>query len=136
MTTPVGPHIGEALESMGNSMIELLLLRNHIVVRFADALGDDLRITLLMTSVFTVRALHTRGIFEEFATESASHDVVELLHDELVAVHLVHFLFALTDGSLSVQADIESIGVLDLFGYMRSAEKLSVGSQSTYRSST
>ena len=52
---------------MRDAMIELLLLASHIVVRLADTFRDDLRITLLVTSVLAVRALHARRILEEVA---------------------------------------------------------------------
>ena len=67
MTAPISPHVREGLKTMRDAMIELLLLAGHIVVRLADTFRDDLRITLLVTSVLAVRALHTRRILEEVA---------------------------------------------------------------------
>ena len=45
-----------------------------------------------------------RCVFKEFAAKCATHNLVELLHHKFVAVHLVHFLFALTDGALAAKA--------------------------------
>ena len=42
MTTPVGREVGETLEPMRNTMIDLLLVWIRLVVCFADTLGNDL----------------------------------------------------------------------------------------------
>ena len=63
MTAPIGPHVGEILESVWNAMIELLLIRVGFRIRFADTFGDDLRVALFMARIFTILALHTGGIF-------------------------------------------------------------------------
>lgn len=115
MTAPIGPHIGEVLESVWDAMIELLLIRVGFRVRFADAFGDDLRVTLFMARVFTIRALHTRGVFKELSAKSTTHDVVELLKYELMAVKFMHFFLALTDGAFTVETNVEGSSIFELF---------------------
>ena len=55
-----------------------------------------------MASIFAVFALHTSRVFEKVATESATHDVVELLYDEFVAIEFVDLFFALSHGAFAV----------------------------------
>jgi hypothetical protein len=88
---------------MRDAMIELLLLRVGLVVCFADTLCNDVPVAFLVTSVLAVRTLHTSRVFQEVSTQSASHDVVELLLHELVAVHFVHFFLSRTDSALTIQ---------------------------------
>lgn len=45
-----------------------------------------------MTSVATIFALVSGGIEEEFVAVRAENDLVELLRNKLVAIHLVDFL--------------------------------------------
>lgn len=59
---------------------------------------------LLVTGISTIFALVTNGVEQEVTAESAQHDLVELLLNEFVAVHLVHFSLALSDSSLSSEA--------------------------------
>lgn len=40
MATPVGTHVGEFLETMRNTMVDLLLVRVRFRVGLADTLGD------------------------------------------------------------------------------------------------
>ena len=70
-------------------------------IGFTDTFGDDFGVTFLVTGVFAVFTLISCCVFEEFATEGTSHDLIELLHYEFVAVDFVHFFFTLTDGSLT-----------------------------------
>ena len=63
MTAPIGPHVGEILESVWDTMIELFLIRVGFCIRFADTFGDDLRVALFMARIFTILALHTGGVF-------------------------------------------------------------------------
>ena len=87
-------------------MVDLFLLRIRLSVALADALGDDAGITLGVASVLAVLALHACGILEEVPTECAAHDVVELVLNELVPVHLVDFFLPLTDSALSAKTNI------------------------------
>lgn len=68
-----------------------------------------------MTRIFAVRTLHAGGIFEELSTESAAHNVVKLLLDELVTVLLDHFFLALTNSSLSTETCIKGLLVPGMF---------------------
>ena len=79
MTTPVCTHVREFLETVRNAVVDLLLVRIRLCVRLADTLGDHARAALCVTSVFTVLALHTGGILEEFVANGTTHNVVELL---------------------------------------------------------
>jgi len=137
VTTPIGRDIGESLEAMRNTVVDLLLVGVRFVVGLADTLGDDLWITLSVTGIFTVGTLHAGSIFQEIATKRTTHDVVELLRHKLVALLLVNFFLSLADGTLSIQTDVERPAIFQLFGCSR----LDVYRQcrtrpSTYRSSS
>lgn len=41
VATPVGAHVGKWLESVGNPVVDLLLVRVRFGIRFTDALGDN-----------------------------------------------------------------------------------------------
>lgn len=119
MATPVGRKVGKALETVGNAVIDLLLVGVGLVVGLADTLGDHLRVAFLVTCVLAIRTLHAGSILEEFSTERTAHDVVELLGNELVTLLLVNLLLLLTDGTLTVETDIEGTTILHLFSYRR-----------------
>ena len=70
-----------------------------------------------MASILAVFALHTSGVLEEVAAQSAAHDVVELLYDKFVSVQLVDLFFTLSDSTLAVQPDIERPSVSVLLCY-------------------
>lgn len=114
VATPVGTNVRELLETMRNAMVDLLLLWVGLSVRFTDTLRDYTGITLSMTGVLAVLTLHSGRVLEEVAAKSTSHDVVELLRYKLVAVHLVNKLLALTNSSLTVEAEVEWTTILDL----------------------
>lgn len=116
MATPVGRDVGEALETVGNAVVDLFLVGVGLVVRFADTLGHDLGVALAMASVFTIRTLHARGVLEEFSTERTAHNVVELLCDELVALLLVNLFLLLTHGTLTIETNVEGAAILQLLG--------------------
>jgi phosphatidylglycerophosphatase A len=101
MAAPVGRHVGEWLEPVRNAVVDLLLVRIRLSIALADTLGDNSRITLGVASVLAVLALHASRVLEELPTERTTHDVVELVLDELVAVHFVHLFLSLADGTLS-----------------------------------
>lgn len=82
-------------------VIDRLLVRVGFCIGLANTFSNHFGKTVLVTSIFAVLALHTRGILEEFSTERASHDAVELLREELVAVLLHDLLFALPNGTFS-----------------------------------
>jgi hypothetical protein len=54
-----------------------------------------------VTSVPAVLALIAKCVEKELVAKGAENNLVELLLDELVAVHLVHFALAFTDGALA-----------------------------------
>lgn len=119
MATPVGRKVGEALETVGNAVIDLLLIGIGLVVCLADTLGDHLGVTFFVAGVLAIRALHAGSILEEFSTKRTAHDVVELLGNELVTLLLVNLLLLLTDGTLTVETDIEGATILHLLSYRR-----------------
>lgn len=114
MTAPIGSHIRERLEPVRNAMVDLFLVRIGFGVALTDALGNDALVALGVASVFAVLALHAGRVFEEIAAESTAHDVVELMLDKLVAVHLVDFLLALADGALSTETDVDGSSIFVL----------------------
>lgn len=63
MAAPIGPHVREIFESMGDTMIELLLIRVGFRIRFAYAFGDDLGVAFLVARILAILALHTGGVF-------------------------------------------------------------------------
>ena len=82
-----------------------------------------------MASIFAVFALHTGRIFEKVATESATHDVIELLYDEFVTIQLVDLFFALSHGTFAVKSNVEwsSVPVLLCYKLLASVRLLIVG---------
>ena len=115
MATPVCTHIRELLETMRNAMVDFLLVRIRLCVGLADTFGNNAGIAFRVTSVFAILTLHPRRVFEKVSAKSAAHDVVELLGHELVAVHFMNLLFALTNSTFSVEPSIERSTVLCLF---------------------
>jgi hypothetical protein len=107
MTAPISAHVGKVLKSMGDTMVEFSLIGVGFGVRLRDTFGDHLRITLFMASVVAVRTLHTGSVLEELSTESAAHDVVELLLNELVAVLFDDVLFTRANSAFSTKSDVE-----------------------------
>lgn len=120
MTAPIGPHVGEVLESVRNAMIELLLIGIGFRIRLADTFCDDFGVAFLMARILAILALHTGGIFEKFSAKSTTHNVVELLEHKLMAVKFIDFFFALADGAFTVKTNVEGSTVFELFGYHRS----------------
>lgn len=114
MAAPIRTHIGERIEAMGNAMVDLFLVRVCLCVRLADTLRHNLRVAFLMAGVLAVCTLHARSVFEEVTAEGAAHDVVECLHGELVAILFNDIFLLLTNGTLSVETDVERPSVLDL----------------------
>ena len=62
VAAPIGPHVGEVLESVWDAVIELLLIRVGFSVRFADTFGDDLGVTFFMARIFAILTLHAGGV--------------------------------------------------------------------------
>lgn len=108
-------------------MVDLFLVRVRFRVGLADTLGDDTGITLGVAGVFAVLALHAGRIFEEVAAKSTAHDVVKLLLDELVPIHLVHIFFPLSNSTLSAKTKIELLTFLGLLDEIHAQLDLSSG---------
>ena len=117
MAAPIGPHVGEVLEPVWDTMVELLFIRVGFCIGFADAFGDDLGVTFFVARIFAILALHTSGVLEKLSTKSTTHDIVELLEHKFMAVKLMNFFFALTDGAFTVKTNIERSSVFELFCY-------------------
>lgn len=138
MTTPVGRDVGESFETVRDTVVDLLLVGIGLVVGLANTLGDDLGIALAVACILAIGTLHAGRIFQEVAAKSATHNVVELLRNELVTLLLVDFFLLLTDGTLTVQSDVEWSSVLQLLGYKRMSVnnyRRDVWDLNTYRSS-
>jgi hypothetical protein len=120
MAAPVGAHVGEGVPAMRNTVVDLGLVRIRLGIGLSNALGDDFSVALLMAREFTVGALHTSGVFEQFSAQSTAHDVVKLLLDELVAILLVNFFLLLSDCALSTQTEIKRLLVLIVLDYYMS----------------
>jgi len=111
VAAPVGSKVREWDETVRDLVVDLLVVGvNHLRVALADTLGDHARITLGVASVLAFLALHAGRVLEELGAESAAHNVVELLLNELVAVHLVNLLLALTDSTLTPETSIHRAG--------------------------
>lgn len=115
MTTPIGRDIGKPIPTMRNAVIDFLLVRVCLVIRFADTLRDDFRVALPVASVFAVGALHASSVLQEIAAKGTTHDIVELLRDELVTLLFVDFLLSLSDCTLTVETNVERSSILQLF---------------------
>ena len=62
MTAPIGPHVGEVLESVRYTMIEFLFIRVGFRIGFADTFRDNFGVALFMARIFAILALHTSRI--------------------------------------------------------------------------
>ena len=118
VAAPVSGDIGEALETVRDAVVDLLLVGIGLVVCLADTLGDDLLVALAVAGILAVRTLHTRSVLEELSAQRAAHDVVELLGNELVALLFVNLFLLLAHGTLAVETDIERPTVFELLGYV------------------
>jgi hypothetical protein len=116
VAAPVRGEVGEALETVRDAVIDLLLVGVGLVIGLADTFGDNLRVTFAVTGILAVCTLHARSILEELSTQRAAHDVVELLCNKLVALLLVNLLFLLAYGTLAVETNVEGSTVLKLLG--------------------
>lgn len=96
-------------------MVDLLFVRIRFGIALADTFGDHAGIALGVAEVFAILALHARRILKELSAKSASHDVVELVLNKLVPVHLVDFLLALSDGTFTPKTEINLTSVVVLF---------------------
>lgn len=112
MATPIGGDVGEWLEPVRNPVVDLLFVRVRLRVRLADTLCDDALVAFRVASVLAVLALHPSRVFEEIAAQGAAHNVVELVLDELVPVHLVDLLLPLTNSALTTKTDVDWSAIL------------------------
>lgn len=116
MAAPVSGEIGEALETVRNAVVDLLLVGVGLVVGFADTFGDYLGVAFAVAGIFAVRTLHARSVLQELSTKSAAHDVVELLGNEFVTLLLVNLFLLLAHGTLTIETDVEGPTILELLG--------------------
>jgi hypothetical protein len=116
VAAPVGGDVGEALETVRDAVVDLLLVGIGLVVRLADTFGDNLLVALAVAGILAVRALHARSVLEELSAQRTAHDVVELLGDELVTLLLVNLFLLLTHGTLTVETNVEGPTILELLG--------------------
>ena len=91
---------------MRNAVIDLRLIGIRLGIGLRDTLRDNLRVALLVARKFAVGTLHTSRVLEEVAAKRASHDVVKLLLDKLVAILFVDFVFLLTNGTFASKTKI------------------------------
>ena len=115
MAAPISTHIGKALKTMWNAVVDLFFVRISLSIRLADAFSNDLRITSFVARVFAVCALHASCVLEKVTAQRATHDVVECLQHELMAILLNDVFFLLSDSALSSKTNIESFAFFDLF---------------------
>ena len=59
MTAPIGAHIRERFESMGDTMVQFLFIWVGFCVGLAYTLGDHFPVALLVAGVFAILTLHT-----------------------------------------------------------------------------
>lgn len=97
---------------MWNAVINLLFIGIGLIIGFANTLGDNLGITLAMASILAIGTLHSCCVFQEVATKSTAHNVIELLCNELVSLFFVNFFLLLSDSTLTIQTNIEWSPVL------------------------
>lgn len=107
MAAPVGTHIAVCLKAMRYAMVQFCLVRVTFRVRLANALGYNLRVAFFVAHVFAIRTLHAYCVLEQLSAQCTSHDVVELLCDELVTVEFVNIFLALTNGTFTVQTCVK-----------------------------
>lgn len=112
---------------MRNTVVDLLLVRIGLGIAFANALRNDALVAFRMTGVLAIFTLHACRVLEEIPTECTAHDVVKLVLYELVAVHLVNLLLALTDSSLSSKTQVNLSS--DLVGLFEAHLKLDLPSR-------
>lgn len=100
-------------------MVELGLVRIALSVGLADTFCDNQRIAFFVAHVFAISTLHASSILEKLPAECTSHDVVELLCDEFVAVKLVDVFLPLANSTFAVQPDasVEWSSFSRLLGY-------------------
>ena len=102
---------------MGDTMIQFLFIWVGFCVGLAYAFGDYFPVALLVAGVFAILTLHTSRIFEELAAEGTTHNIIELLKHKLVPVQLVYLFFPLTNGTFTVESNVERSTIFCLFGW-------------------
>jgi hypothetical protein len=113
-------------------VVKLLLFRICFRIRLAYTLGNNLLIAFSMAGIFAIRTLHSGSVFQEIPTERTTHNVVELLSDDFVPIHLMDLFFALTDGPLTVESDIKRLSIFHLFCYRTVSDGRNIPNQEIY----
>lgn len=103
MAAPVWAQVRVRLESVGDVVVNLVLIALGLNVRLRDALCEDFGVAVLVTHVAAVVALVAVARDQELVAERTEDDLEELALDKLVAVHLVDLALALLDGSLAAE---------------------------------
>lgn len=116
MATPVGRNVSESFKPMRDAVVDFLLVGIGLVVGFANTLGDNLGVTFAMASILAIGALHPRCIFQEVAAKCTTHNIIELLRNELVALLFVDLFLPLSDSTLAIQSNVERSSILQLLG--------------------
>jgi hypothetical protein len=117
MATPISGNVGKPFKAMRDAVVDLLLVGIRLVVRLANTFRDNFGVALSVAGILAVGTLHSSSVFQEIAAKRATHDVVELLRDELVTLLLVYFLLPLSDRTLTVETDVERSSVLRVLGW-------------------
>lgn len=106
---------------MRNAVIDLLFIRIGFSIGLADTLGDNFLIASFVTGVLAVCALHTSRVFQKVAAKSTTHNVVEGLRGELVAVLLNNVFFLLPHGTFTSKT--YGLKFFPLFSLLDKAER-------------
>lgn len=114
MAAPICTYVREILETMRYTVIDLLFVWVGLIIRLADAFCDYLGVAFGVAGVFAVLTLHAGRVFEQFSTESTTHDIVELLLDEFVALLFVNLFFLLSYSTLPIKTDVERTALTSL----------------------
>ena len=123
MTTPVGRDIRKSFPTMGDAVVDLLLVRVGLVIGLADALGNDLGIAPSVTQILAVGTLHTSSVLQQLTTEGTAHDVVELLINEFMALLLGNNLLLLPNGTLAIKSSIVHAAAARVFDCKRNKKR-------------
>jgi hypothetical protein len=89
-----------------DAMIDLSFIGIRFSSRLGDTFGDNFFVASFVASEFAISTLHTSGIFEQLSTQSATHDVVELLLDKFVSILFMDFFLLLTNSTLTTKSKI------------------------------
>lgn len=84
-------------------MIQFLFIWVGFCVGFANALGNNLSVAFLMARILAIFTLHACRVFQKVPTESASHDVIELLEHKLMTIKFMDLFLTLSYGTFPIE---------------------------------